>query len=187
MGPRGFDQAQGIDRTSLNDLVTQLNATGLQATNLGGFLKIDTNSPNIQFAFDGDTSGVLAAFGLNTFFSGDDAMSISITSAIEANTDLVAAARSSSPGDNTNAQRMTALRHELVLDNGSSTIEGFYEELVGKLGAESASIQDQFASQRVMTEQVLNERDAISGVSIDEEKGQLTLLSRPQSFFRITS
>ncbi|MHC4663769.1 MAG: flagellar hook-associated protein FlgK [Planctomycetota bacterium] len=144
----------------------------------GGHIRITTISEGISFVFGNDSSGALAALGLNTFFSGHDAWTISVNPVIEGNPDLVAAAQSFASGDNSNAQRLAALRHELVMENGTRTFEGFYEELVGKLGAESASVQNQYASQQIMTDQILNERDAISGVSIDEETVNLMTYQR---------
>ncbi len=60
------------DDTSLIDLKDQLDAIDGIAASISatGELQIASESPAIEFAFAGDTSGTLAALGINTFFSG---------------------------------------------------------------------------------------------------------------------
>ncbi|MBN8626571.1 MAG: flagellar hook-associated protein FlgK, partial [Planctomycetes bacterium] len=60
------------DDTTLNSLVAQLEAIdGVSASlDVRGRLVLTADAPNSQFAFGDDTSGVLAALGINTFFSG---------------------------------------------------------------------------------------------------------------------
>ena len=68
------------DDTTLNDLAAALDAIdGISATiTSAGKLEITSDSNDTEFAFDGDTSGVLAALGLNTFFTGSTARDIGV-------------------------------------------------------------------------------------------------------------
>ena len=69
-------QENGLDTdTSLANLATQLNSiNGLSATTTPeGNLVIKTTSADQQVAFAGDTTGTLAALGINTFFTGKGA------------------------------------------------------------------------------------------------------------------
>src|SRR6202008_2876839 len=68
------------DDTSLDDLAASLDAIdGLTATiSAAGRLELGVESPDLEFAFAGDTSGVLAALGINTFFTGSSAGSLDV-------------------------------------------------------------------------------------------------------------
>jgi len=173
----------GGDDTTLNGLAALINNefTGLgwiEAKVVGRRLEMRSIAQGLEFTFDEDTSGVLSALGINTFFSGKDAFNIDINPVVEASPGFVAAARSSGPGDNSNIQSMADLRGQTVMRNGTSTFESFYEELIGALAAESAAVQDQYANQQILRDQAMNERDAISGVSIDEETINLMTYQR---------
>ena len=75
----------GLDNdTSLNDLASQLNSiSGLSASvTPEGKLSIKSNSPDEQFAFSNDTSHILAALGVNTFFTGNSATSLGVNQAL---------------------------------------------------------------------------------------------------------
>ena len=48
-----------------------------------GSFSIASDSPDIEFAFPGDTSGVLAALGLNTFFTGSTAATIGVNDEVK--------------------------------------------------------------------------------------------------------
>ena len=76
-----FIQLDGLDDdTTLNDLTAAIDAIdGISATiTPAGKLEITSDSSDTEFAFDDDTSGVLAALGLNTFFTGSTARDIGI-------------------------------------------------------------------------------------------------------------
>jgi flagellar hook-associated protein 1 FlgK len=178
----------GGDDTTLNGLANAINTEfevtpgsgdyRIEAVVVGGRLEIHSRVPGMKFAFGEDSSGVLAALGINTFFSGKDAFSIDINPVVESNPGFVAAARSSAPGDNSNAQVLAGLRYEPLMRGGTSTLESYYEELIGALAAESATLQDQYTNQQILRDQAMNERDAISGVSIDEETINLVTYQR---------
>ena len=71
----------GIDGdTTLNDLAKQLNdVDGISASvTPDGKLQIKSDSSDIDFAFSGDTSGVLASLGINTFFTGSTAATLGV-------------------------------------------------------------------------------------------------------------
>ena len=74
------------DDTSLADLAAQLDAIdGVSATiTPSRRLRIQTDTSFVRFSFGGDTSGVLAALGLNTFFSGSQASDIGVSDVVRA-------------------------------------------------------------------------------------------------------
>jgi len=81
-----------------------------------------------------DTSGVLAAVGINTFFSGSGAQNIAVCSDIAANPGRVATALGADMTDNANAVRMADVRDKAVSGLGSLTCGEFYRQLVTDIG-----------------------------------------------------
>ena len=94
--------------TSLASLATQLNSiSGLSATTTPeGKLTISTTSADQQVAFAGDTSGVLAALGINTFFTGSDALGIAVNNAVVQDPSTFAASSGGVGADTNVAQQL---------------------------------------------------------------------------------
>jgi flagellar hook-associated protein 1 FlgK len=168
----------GADST-LQSLVDEINAelnaafggsspVSAEAT-ITNRLVIGSDSDNYTFAFSEDTSGLLAAMGMNTFFTGHDALTIQVNQVLHDNPDLIAASLTGAPGDNANILRMANLRNEKVFDNGGATFSDFYQGVVGSMAVQSASAQDRAENQELLVTSLLNERERISGVNIDEE------------------
>jgi flagellar hook-associated protein 1 FlgK len=123
---------------------------------------------NIRFSFRDDTSGFVGAMGLGGFFTGTTSSDIGLNAELRANPRLLAAATSNNPGDNTNSQRMLGIRNQAVV-LGQSTLEDFYEGVVGSLGVRTAEFKDRLENTRLLNQQLENQRQRISGVNVDEE------------------
>jgi len=116
---------------------------------------------------DPDTTNVLTALGLNTFFEGKDASTIGVRQYIKDDVSRIAVASSSSPGDNTNALRLVDLQNSSTTDN--TTFGDFLHGVVAELGIDTRqkeSEKDSFGSLLLNLE---NLRQEVSGVSIEEE------------------
>ena len=88
----------------------------------------------------------------------------------------VAAASSSSgvPGDNSNALAMlNTLNNTQVSGLGGQTLMGYYQGIVSTTGTASASASDSQTFESNLLDQLNQQRDSISGVSIDEESVNL--------------
>ncbi|MDY7031206.1 MAG: flagellar hook-associated protein FlgK [Thermodesulfobacteriota bacterium] len=158
----------------LDDIRDQINNAGINITasiDSNGFLTIASNdSSQYTFTFQNDDSDTLLALGLNTFFTGDDASTISVNSVVENDINKIAAATSSnSPGDNTNALAIADLQNALLLDSGTSTLDDYYNSLVSDVGVESQNASNMSSHQELILEQLENQRSSVSGVSLDEE------------------
>ena len=82
-----------IDNGVAGDIVTQIsNIANITATTTDGKLQISA-SGNCTFAFSDDTSNVLAAIGINTFFTNSTAAGIGVNDKIDDNKDHIAAAQ----------------------------------------------------------------------------------------------
>jgi len=125
------------------------------------------NELTLDVTNDSDTSDVLSALGLNTFFTGNDASSIGVSQYIIDDVTRIAAASTSSPGDNTNALRLIDLQNQKLTNN--STFNDFLHGSVAQLGIETAERASEKESFEVLLTNLDNRRQEISGVSIEEE------------------
>jgi flagellar hook-associated protein 1 len=104
------------------------------------------------------------------FFTGSGAVDIGVNSAIEANSDLIAAASAGEglPGGNSTAIAIANLQTAATM-TGSSTFDEYYNSLVGKVGADVQAANFSQNHQLTMVENLKQYRQEVSGVSLDEE------------------
>ena len=86
---------------------------------------------------------------------------------------LVAAGGGGGPGDNTNALALAELREMRILDNGTATIGGSYASLVADVGIRTRAAEVANAAQERLLADARAQREAISGVNLDEEAANL--------------
>jgi flagellar hook-associated protein 1 FlgK len=166
--------------TSLVDVQSAIDAiSGLSAEiTPEGKLRISADSHLIQFSFQNDTSGFLAASGTNTFFVGDSASNIAISSLVADDPRFLAASSTGVGGGTENALRL-AQAFDAPLDslNGQS-IKQNYENLVVRVTQDinvQAGISEGLKNfYRSLEGQHL----AISGVNMDEEAVKMIFYQR---------
>lgn len=73
------------------------------------------------------------------------------------------------PGDNRIANKMGQLQYQSLMSDGRTTLDDFYNSVVGQVGLESKQIQSAQSAQGDVVKQLSNIRESISGVSLDEE------------------
>ena len=174
--------------TSLADLAAALDAvSGISATIVTNGsenrLQITADS-GYSFGFSEDTSNVLMALGVNTFFTGDNAWSLGVNDALVNNADLIAAGRIDTltgahpVGDNTNALALADLENQAVTGLGGLTFEEAYRQLVTDIGLEAEEAGNQQDFYQGLVDQFTELRDSVSGVSLDEELTNLIKYQR---------
>ncbi|MGD2149027.1 MAG: flagellar hook-associated protein FlgK [Desulfobacterales bacterium] len=176
--------------TAINNQITGAGLTGITVDGSGSALSLIAGN-NYAFGFSDDNSNILAALGINTFFTGTGAGSIGLNAMLN-DKDYIAAAQidtdgSYAAGDNTNALAMTDLQYasmdisQWTCDriNGNTegsvttTIENYYHSMVGSLGIVSSSISRDTEFNEMMVKELNTLRDSISAVSLDEEMTNL--------------
>ncbi|NQU08387.1 MAG: flagellar hook-associated protein FlgK [Candidatus Abyssubacteria bacterium] len=174
------------DTDTLNTVAAAINAefsgSGVLTATVtaNNKLQIETTDPDSRFSFvsddtqAGDTSDFLLAMGLNSFFTFDPvagaAATIEVSPMITGDVALIAAGRSTGPGDNSNALELAQLRNASVLGtNTSATLEEFFQTTIISLGFTTRQAIDRVDIQLGVVSGVANLRDSISGVSLDEE------------------
>jgi flagellar hook-associated protein 1 FlgK len=98
---------------------------------------------------------------------------------------IAAAAAPSGAGDNRIATALSRLQFENIMGNkdrapaemaapgSASTIDEFYNSMVGKVGIQTRRAENSAASQKDIVGQLKNIRESVSGVSLDEETTKL--------------
>jgi flagellar hook-associated protein 1 FlgK len=98
------------------------------------------------------------------------ASSLSLNKSISAEVGRIAtAAIPDSPGDNRVANVIAQLQFKEFMGDGDSTVDEFYNGLVGKVGVTAEQSNIRRDSQKNIVSQLKNLRESISGVSLDEE------------------
>jgi flagellar hook-associated protein 1 FlgK len=169
-----------ITDETLASIVAQLNAVDPSITasiDLNGRLRITSADDNVRFSFIDDTSGFLAAMGLNSFFTGSDAGDMGVDEALAADPSLLSAALTNRPGDNANAVRLSQLRDQDVV-LGLRSFEESVQTLFGTLGALTREAQDRLDNQNLVQQQLENQRQRVSGVNVDEEAANMIVFQR---------
>ncbi len=118
---------------------------------------------------DSDTSDLLVAVGMNSFFTGSGAADIDVAADLRNNPDRLAAGIGLASGDASNLDRMQALRGLNLDALQTNTLEDFYADLVGDIGFEASAAQSTLTAQNQLMNQLQAEREAVSGVNVDEE------------------
>ena len=173
----------GIDPTndtSLDDLAAALDAiTGVSASiDTNGRLQVRADSANNRLAFSNDSSGALAALGINGFFTGTDAFDINVDGQLIADPTKLAAAQDRLPGDNRNALALAELRDQANADLNGLSITRAWSHEVETIGTQLSQAQDQQAAAAVVRDNLTARQAAISGVNADEETINLLSFQR---------
>jgi len=127
---------------------------------------------------DTDTSGVLAAAGINTFFSGSGAANIAVCSRITDEPAWVATALGPDMTDNTNALRMAALRDQALGDLDELTPGQFYRLLVTGVGQQVSIRQMRQDNVQVIAQSLADQQSRISGVDINDEAARMLVFEQ---------
>lgn len=118
---------------------------------------------------DADTSGILAALGLNTFFQGSDATTIQVSEDLANDTRRLATSLNRDPSDNANLAKLVQLRDENLLSGGTQTFRTYYTSLVTDVALEVRELDDTQDTQKLLGDRLEAERQSISGVDPNEE------------------
>jgi flagellar hook-associated protein 1 FlgK len=173
----------GLDEdTSLTDLAAQLDAIdGLSAeVTTAGALRLTSESTDIEFAFAGDTSGVLAALGINTFFTGSTAGSLDVNDELDGidNAAKFAASLDGIGEDSRNAERLAAFLDQPLESAGNATLTDLYNQIINEVTQGSAVAKSVAEGFRVFQGTLEGQQQAVSGVSLDEEAIKMISLQR---------
>ncbi|MEM8872730.1 MAG: flagellar hook-associated protein FlgK [Planctomycetota bacterium] len=160
--------------TSLDDLAAALDAVaGIGATVNNGRLSVTSDGGDLTFNFAEDSSGVLGALGVNRFFDGDNAFTIGINDDLNTDPTLLAAASNGAPGDNGAARAIAAVQNVATDQLDGFTLSERYEKMTNRVAGRAADTAVDAQSASITRQTLQAQREALSGVSLDEEATNL--------------
>lgn len=112
--------------------------------------------------------GTPPSTGIN-FFTGSGSADIDIDPNIVNNLNNIAGSSDGSPGDNAIALAIAGIENERILNGGTTSIKQFYASLVSGLGSQINNVENNLKLNDLVLNQLENQRQSVSGVSIDEE------------------
>lgn len=128
----------------------------------------------IQFAMSGaPANGDVFEISAHQGMAGSIALS-----AIDRNQIAASSTLAGVPGNNSNALLLSQLQEMQVTGLGSATFQDFYSRFIGEIGSRSQFAQRSLSAEQIINEQLGNQREEISGVSLDEEATNLIKFQR---------
>jgi flagellar hook-associated protein 1 FlgK len=138
----------------------------------------DSDTFEVDVFGNTDTSGLLAAAGINTFFRGNNASTIEVCTDIVSEAGRIATALGADMTDNINVLRLAALRDEAVSSLDDMTPGEFYRQLVTDTGRQISVEQMQQNNSEAIIQNLSNQQSEISGVDINDEVAQLLIFEQ---------
>jgi flagellar hook-associated protein 1 len=96
------------------------------------------------------------------------AQTMGVSAAVVADANMVAAS-STVAGDGDNARKIAAIKDALIMSSSTATIGEGYASFIGKVGLDASQAKRSADHNQLVMDQVSNQRESVSGVSIDEE------------------
>lgn len=169
------------DDTTLSSLAAALEAVpGLNAAvTADNRLRLRADAGQ-EFWFNDDSSGVLAALGVASFFSGSDAATIDVDPLIRQDVRRLASSVAGALNDGTIAGRIAGLQSSTATSTllDGQSIQDFHTATIGMLAVDAAQALSGFEAADTVYNGLYAQREAISGVSLDEEAINLTKFER---------
>jgi len=171
-GTLGGHSAQEI-AAALNAQVAldaNLSAAGVRFTAAGGQVRLDAN---VSFTFTGTDfpSGTGFVSGLAGVFTAGGSPAASTFAVTGLASRKIAASSPAGPNGNENALALVRLSSQPLV--GGFTFNQFYSRLIAEVGEDARQAETSFQTQTQILLEAQNMRDALSGVSLDEEAAQL--------------
>jgi flagellar hook-associated protein 1 FlgK len=169
----------GDEDTTLASLAAALNdVPGLTAAvTTDRRLQIDAGAGS-EVWFSEDSSGALAALGVGAMLTGVDAATISVADDVWSDPRLIAASLSGAANDGDNAGRFAALGETASTLLNNQTAEDFHAAMVNDVAIKTSSAATAYEAADAVYSSLNAQREAVSGVSLDEEAINLTRYER---------
>ncbi|HPC94893.1 MAG TPA: flagellar hook-associated protein FlgK [Sedimentisphaerales bacterium] len=120
-----------------------------------------------------DTSGFLAAAGMNAFFSGASASEMSVCADMADNPNRIATALGADLSDNEAALRMARVHDQPVESLAGMTANEYYQRTLANLGQQVALRQSRQDNIEAVIQDLKKQQSEVSGVNINDEAAQL--------------
>ncbi|MHC4709346.1 MAG: flagellar basal body rod C-terminal domain-containing protein, partial [Planctomycetota bacterium] len=165
---------------SLDDLIADINGAVpnvTAGTGLGNVLSL-TAATGHEISFSDDSSGALAALGINTFFTGQTAATMGINQTIENDPNMVAAGAGLVAGSNDTALAIADLQNAPIEALNDRSLREFWQDSVNSLAVKTSAANLTADSSALVRDSIGAQIQAVSGVSLDEESINLLTFQR---------
>jgi flagellar hook-associated protein 1 FlgK len=155
------------------------NIPGLAATiNDKNQLEIKAATNTISFSFQNDTSGVLAALGINTFFTGEDSSDIDVNDVLKKDPSMLAVSLDGIGRTTRNANILGEIFESPMPGFGDQTLRDQYEALAIRMTQDSNIEQGKNEGFKSYFATLESKHLGQSGVNLDEEAVKLMLYQK---------
>ncbi len=141
-------------------------------------VSLESNSSDYGFAFGKDESGILAALGMNVFFTGHNASDIGVNDDLRKTPDLIGHGYTSAAGDTDGLMDVLAVLEQPLERLGNQSQDEFYTGITGRLGTEAQRGKNQYSLDYDLYNRAFVQRESVSGVNEDEEVVKLITYQR---------
>ncbi len=157
----------------------------LKASIQDGKLLIEANpASNVKFGMGMDSTGLMAALGINAFFTGDSATNMAVNSQLHTNANLIAAGavngqNQANKGDSSTATAIGALANKDVTISttwktvSNQSLGEYYATLVTSVGADRRLSKTNSEYHTSLTTDLEDRVTSVTGVNLDEEMSNL--------------
>lgn len=175
-----LDSINPASNTTLTSLAASLDAVAnlTAGVTAGKALQLSADSADFEISFSEDSSGVLAALGVHSVFSGSEAADIAVDATLAANPRYLAAAQGHLPGDNRNALAMASLRDLRLETTGGLSLPELWSRHVEDFAVRHAQSKSQLEADTIVRENLEAQQQSVSGVNADEEAINLLAFQR---------
>jgi flagellar hook-associated protein 1 FlgK len=172
----------GGNDTSLDDLAAAIGAVDhvSAAVTADGRLTISADGADFELSFANDTSGTLAALGINTYFTGGDASDLAVNPLMDQRPALLAAGQGHVNGDNRNALALAGLRNQGLDALGGQSLSELWNRHVEDFAIRLGQTEQELEAKTIVRESLEAQRQSVSGVNMDEEV--INLLQHQRAF-----
>lgn len=128
-----------------------------------------------------DSSGFLAATGINCFFSGTTSASIAVTDYVSNSVngmDRIAVSGAFGKDDNANVLAMAKLGNTSISDLGGLTLKQYYRDLTTDIGEQVSVAQVRQDGASGIWRSLTKQRDETSGVDMNDEAAKMLVFER---------
>lgn len=167
--------------TTLNSLVADIDGIDdISAAVNAGKLQIAADSANLEISFSQDSSDVLAALGINSFFTGSNARDIRVNEVVLNNPSMIAASRNGDIGDNQTARAIAGLESMSLKGLNGTSLKEAYQAMVNNVAVSADASRTHAEAAHAVQQTLEAQRESLSGVSLDEEA--INLIRQQRAF-----
>lgn len=152
-------------------------AAGLNLTFPSGTLR-EGETFEFKALAQSDETGLMNAANINTFYRGESAVDLQVTKRVMEDSNNFAYSASTQLSDNVNVKRMAAVGDEHHSTFNGLTPDQFVRSVWSTVGQEISTKEARREGLQAVEKQLLDQRDTVSGVDINEEAAQLIMYEK---------